>query len=187
VGRTILITGGRRSGTREVAEQVATSLGTRVFRIVTAEYMVDTGRPSRPLTTNWRVTAAPRNLLSALPREPRETTVLIDCLTVWAGNRLVALGDPTGTDWDTRVHTLTTQLVDEVNRVVRRARQGKWSLVMVLNEIDCEDDRAENLGQAYRLLVEEIAETVRAVVDGVYAVVDGLPYEVKQTRRVQPV
>lgn len=187
MGRTILITGGRSNGTREVAEQVASALGTRVFRIVTAENMADTGRPSRSLGVNWRSTTAPRNLLSALPREPRETTVLIDCLTVWAGNRLVALGDPATSGWDTRVHTLTTQLVDEVNRVIRRARQGKWSLVLVLNEVDGEPSGAENLGQAYRLLVEELEGTVRAVVDGVYAVVGGLPYEVKQTRRVQPV
>ena len=187
MGRTILITGGRGSGTREVAEQVAGSLGSRVLRIVTAEYPADTGPTTGTLAANWRSTAAPRNLLTALPQEPRETTVLIDCLTVWAGNRLVALGEPTEADWDTRVHTLTTQLVDEVNRVVRRARRGKWSLVMVLNEVDGGGADTENLGQAYRLLVEEIDETVRAVVDGVYAVVGGLPYEVKQTRRVQPV
>ena len=58
---------------------------------------------------------------------------------------------------------------------------------MVLNEVDGGAADAENLGQAYRLLVEEIDETARAVVDGVYAVVGGLPYQVKQTRRVQPV
>ncbi|HEX5416922.1 MAG TPA: bifunctional adenosylcobinamide kinase/adenosylcobinamide-phosphate guanylyltransferase [Chloroflexota bacterium] len=187
MGRTILVTGGRRSGTREVAEQVARSLGVRVFRILTADDPADASWPTRPLGMHWRTTTAPRNLLTALPRESRETAVLIDCLTVWAGNRLVALGDPSGTDWDTRVKSLTTQLVDEVSRVIRRARQGKWSLVLVLNEIDGESAGAEHLGQAYRLLVEELDESVRAAVDGVYAVVGGLPYEVKQTRRLQTV
>lgn len=158
-----------------------------MFRILTADDPADASRPTRPLGIHWRTTTAPRNLLTALPRESRETAVLVDCLAVWAGNRLVALGDPSGIGWDTRVKSLNTQLVDEVNRVIRRARQGKWSLVLVLNEIDGESAGAGHLGQAYRTLVNEIDASVRAAVDGVYAVVGGLPYEVKQTRRVQPV
>lgn|GEM_PF-4239060 len=187
MGRTILITGSRRSGTREVAEQIASGLGERVFRIVTSERTVDLEASAAATRANWRTMTAPRNLLGALPTEQRGVIVLIDCLTVWAANRLVALGDPAREDWTNEVEALTTQLVDEVNRVVRRARHGRWTLVLVLNDIEGDSLGAEHLSRAYRTLIGNLGSSVHEVADGVYTVVGGLPYELKRNVRLQPV
>ena len=187
MGRTILITGTRRSGTREVAERIASGLGGRVIRILTAERTVDLDLTAGTPRANWRTTTAPRNLLGALPAEQRDATVLIDCLTVWAANRLVALGDPSRDDWNGEVEALTTQLVEEINRVVRRARHGRWSLVLVLNDLDADSLGAEKMSRAYRKLIGCLGDSIHDASDGVYTVVGGLPYAVKRNVRLQPV
>lgn len=186
MSRTILITGGINGGTRRFAEQIAELQGPPVLLVRTHGHLADAfGGEPQTCPDTWRRRTVSGNLLAAISAETRGTTVLIDCITVWAANRLIALGDPETVGWDHGVEALETQLVDEITRILRWARQGKRNLVLVMNELPGEYPPSHPLGSAYQTVIDHLAQTIAEAVDGIYAVVAGVPYEVKRGTRLE--
>lgn len=186
MARTILITGSGRLGIRRFAAQVAELQGTRVLHLRTNGPLADAAeRDSNVSPDSWYRRTAPRNLLAAVSAEPRNTTVLIDSITVWAANRLLELGDPDMDGWNDAVQALDTQLIDEITRILRWARHGRRGLVLVMNEVVGEYQPTHPLGYAYQSVVDHLAQTISEAVDGIYTIVAGAPYEVKRDARTR--
>src|SRR3990172_2995029 len=94
--RLVLLLGGERSGKSALAEDVGRSASGEVVFVATCrpedaemQARVEAHRSRRP--ESWRVVEEPIQLASALePHLPSAELVIIDCLTLWASNILLA-------------------------------------------------------------------------------------------------
>ena len=183
MGRITLVTGGARSGKSRFAETLATQRH-RVCYAATAEALdeemaerIAKHRARRP--THWTMLEAPLDLTSAIASIQQADTVLLDCLSLWTSNRLLALGDDAAPDWWQAVATLEETLTAEARALCALARQADWDLVMVTNETGFGVVPASRLARAFRDLLGRLGQVVAADADTVYLVVAGLAVELK--------
>jgi adenosylcobinamide kinase/adenosylcobinamide-phosphate guanylyltransferase len=185
VGRTILITGSPGSGKTRFAATLAAQNQGDVLCVATAELLNDElvgpgAYPHERGPLNWRTIEARRDLLGALPMEWAPSTVVIDCLSGWVANRLLDLGDPDDEDWQDQVAALENELVQEVRRLLRWARHASWRLILVTNDAGADALPSSTLARSFRELLDGLNQAVAESVDGVFAVVGGLPVELKR-------
>src|SRR5947199_10730931 len=96
--QTMLVLGGARSGKSRYAEQVAMSSRPPWIYLATAEAF--DGEMTTRITEHknrrshdWQTVDAPLDLAAALAALPRTATVLVDCLTLWLSNLMLAERD----------------------------------------------------------------------------------------------
>ena len=183
MGRITLITGGARSGKSRFAETLAAQ-GASVCYVATAEALdeemaqrIAQHRARR--APQWTTLEAPLNLVAALAGIGHTDTVLVDCLSLWTSNRLLALGDDAAPGWWPAVTALEATLSAELRAVLALARQSGWDLVLVTNEVGFGVVPASRLGRAFRDLLGRLGQVAAAEADAVYLVVAGLAVELK--------
>jgi adenosylcobinamide kinase/adenosylcobinamide-phosphate guanylyltransferase len=97
-GPLTLVLGGARSGKSRYAEWLIASSRPPWIYIATAEAMDDemaeriTAHRARR-DAGWRTVEAPHDLAGALAAIPAGSAVLVDCLTLWLSNRMLAEAD----------------------------------------------------------------------------------------------
>ena len=95
IPRLALVLGGARSGKSRLAESLALSLpGPRVY-VATAEALVDEmasriARHRADRGPDWITVEAPRDLPRAILAAPACGVILVDCLTLWLSNLMLA-------------------------------------------------------------------------------------------------
>lgn len=107
-----LVLGGARSGKSRYAEQLASSSGLAVHYIATAEAWDDemaariaAHRHQRP--QEWITHEVPLALAEAIQTHARhDRLLLIDCLTLWLTNQLLAAPDQLSASNDALVHAM---------------------------------------------------------------------------------
>lgn len=169
VDTSLLVLGGARSGKSRHAQTVAEATGDLLVFIATAQALdaemaerIDRHRADRG--GRWRTREAPVDLAGAIAAEDRAgTTILVDCLTLWASNLL--LGDA---DAAAMTDALLRVLAAPAARIVLVANEVGWGIV---------PDNA--LARRFRDLAGTINQRVAAVVEHVDLVVAGLPMRVK--------
>ena len=116
-----LITGGARSGKSRLALSMATAAEWPVVFVATATAGDDemarriaVHRSERPV--DWRTIEEPVNVISALVAIERESTVVLDCLTLWTSNLLLAGLEPS--EIEARAKKLSQVLCEFENPVV---------------------------------------------------------------------
>lgn len=94
-GRSVLLIGGARSGKSALGQRLASSLGAPVTVVVTAEALdaemgrrIDRHRRDRP--EGWATVEAPRDLAPALLGVADDHTLILDCVTLWVSNQVLA-------------------------------------------------------------------------------------------------
>ncbi len=186
MGEVILVTGGAKSGKSLFAEQLAGALGSFIVYVATAEAhdaemvaRVARHRARRPAT--WFTVEAARDLRSALKTVPSTAdAVLVDCLTIWASNHLLALAEPDTAGWWTAVEGLQATLCDEMGTIIDVAHAASWHLVMVTNEVGYGVVPETPLGRAFRDLLGALTQRAATLSDAVFLVVAGLGTEIKR-------
>lgn len=102
MAKTILITGGARSGKSQLAERMALALGSPAIYVATAE----AGDPEMAARiaahrsrrgAEWTTLAAPLDLAGALSASDTGPPRLVDCITLWLSNLMLA-GRDTGAE-----------------------------------------------------------------------------------------
>ena len=96
--RITLVLGGARSGKSRYAESVVVTSSPPWFYVATAEpldnEMLARIREHRARRgADWRTLEAPRDLAGALASIPAGAAVLVDCLTLWLSNLMLANAD----------------------------------------------------------------------------------------------
>jgi adenosylcobinamide kinase/adenosylcobinamide-phosphate guanylyltransferase len=185
MGKVVLVTGGAKSGKSLFGEKLASGLGSRVVYVATAEAYdaematrVGLHRARRP--AGWVTLEEPLDLQAVLARLDADIdAVLVDCLTLWISNRLLALGSSDQPDWWDTVGVLVRSLIDELGEAVTAAREAPWHLVLVANEVGWGIVPPTPLGRAFRDLQGALSQRVAAQADAVFLVVAGLGVEVK--------
>ena len=168
MSKSILVTGGARSGKSALAERLTLGLGADPVYIATAE-SGDDEMASRIAAhrarrgEGWRTVEAPQNLVGALDRTDGGPPRLVDCLTLWLGNLMLA-----GRDWRAEGEAL-------VGAIGRQTSP----LVIVTNEVGAGIVPHNALARSFRDAAGELNQMVAAAVDEVHLTVAGLPLRLK--------
>ncbi|MDG3039747.1 bifunctional adenosylcobinamide kinase/adenosylcobinamide-phosphate guanylyltransferase [Roseicyclus marinus] len=169
MAKSILITGGARSGKSQLAERMTLGLGDPAIYIATAEAfdaeMEDRiARHRARRGPEWTTVNAPLDLVGALrDSDGQGKPRLVDCVTLWLSNLM--LGDH---DWEATVAELT-DLVPRLSAPV----------VFVTNEVGSGIVPENALARAFRDAAGLSNQRLAQICDEVWFCVSGLPLKVK--------
>jgi adenosylcobinamide kinase/adenosylcobinamide-phosphate guanylyltransferase len=165
--RLTLVLGGARSGKSRYAESLVTALPAPWIYVATAEAR-DAEMAERIAAhqarrgAGWRTLETPRDVVGALTAHGT-TPLLVDCLTLWLANALLASAD-----------------VDaEIERLEAALEQAAAPLVLVANEVGFGIVPDNALGRRFRDLQGLLNQRIAARADRVVLVVAGLPLTIK--------
>jgi adenosylcobinamide kinase/adenosylcobinamide-phosphate guanylyltransferase len=170
--RTILITGGARSGKSRYAEQRAGELGGRRLYIATAEAK-DNEMAQRIAEhklrrgDEWRTIEEPFELSSALlAQRGRTDCALVDCVTLWLSNLLL--------------HRDAEFAGENVEQLVETLPRLDFHIVLVTNEVGWGIVPENALARQFRDLAGWANQQIAAAADEVILAVAGVPMIVKK-------
>jgi adenosyl cobinamide kinase/adenosyl cobinamide phosphate guanylyltransferase len=169
-----LVIGGARSGKSRYAESLITAAKPPWTYIATAEAgdeemaaRIKAHRRRRDAC--WRTIEAPRDVPAVLA-ECESTPVLIDCLTLWLSNLVLARADIEG----------------EISRLEKALRAMKAQVVLVANEVGLGIVPDHPLGRQFRDWQGVLNQRMAAQADRVILMVAGLPLAVKGSPEARP-
>jgi adenosylcobinamide kinase/adenosylcobinamide-phosphate guanylyltransferase len=168
MSKTILVTGGARSGKSAIAERHALSLGTSAIYIATAEAR-DAEMAARIAAhqarrgERWVTHAEPLDVTGALTATDGQGPRLVDCLTLWLTNLRLS-----GRDWQAAGRGLVTALPLQRDPVI-----------VVTNEVGSGIVPENALAREFRDATGLLNQWVATVADEVILAVAGLPLKVK--------
>jgi adenosylcobinamide kinase/adenosylcobinamide-phosphate guanylyltransferase len=164
-----LVLGGARSGKSRYAENLIAALPPPWTFVATAEAgdaemaeRIAAHRTRRG--SGWRTIEAPHDIASVLAAD--EGAILIDCLTLWLSNRMLA-----GADMDAEIAGLETALDVHLSPAV-----------LVSNEVGFGIVPDNKLARRFRDLQGRLNQRMAARADRVVLMVAGLPIAVKDTK-----
>ena len=182
MAKTILITGGSRSGKSEYALALAEGLpGRRVF-VATCPAMDDeemrqriARHRRRRAETGWDTIEEAVDLPGALQGARGHDVLLVDCLTLWVNN-LMHEAEEEGRHIDEDAVTRRCRLVLEACRKIEGA------VIFVTNEVGMGIVPENALARRYRDLVGRCNQVFATGADVVTLVVCGIPVSLKEVR-----
>jgi adenosylcobinamide kinase/adenosylcobinamide-phosphate guanylyltransferase len=167
-GQLTLLLGGARSGKSTHAEQLVTAHPAPWTYIATAQSFDDEMDERISLhrerrADGWETLEEPHDLAGALVKIPASRPVLVDCLTLWLTNRMLADAD----------------LENECTRLeeVLAAPRGPWFVVS--NEVGLGIVPDNALARRFRDAAGRLNQRVATKADRVLFMVAGLPMQVK--------
>ncbi len=172
--RLTLILGGARSGKSTFAEALAQKRGgDDVLFVATAqagddEMRARIARHRANRSSVWQTLEAPTAIARALNSIEPAHVVILDCVTLWTTNILLA--DET---------TATETMLGEVDELLAWYRASPSELIVVSNEVGMGIVPAYELGRAYRDLLGAVNRRLAESADQVFLLVAGLPIELK--------
>jgi adenosylcobinamide kinase / adenosylcobinamide-phosphate guanylyltransferase len=167
----ILVTGATRSGKSRYGVERAREWGTAVVFIAT--YRAEASDPEmavrvrrhRAERPDWRTLEAPMDIMASLRAlKPEPTGVLIDCLTLWASERLELPEDQILKQWDLQL---------------RAFREASWPTLIVTNEVGWGLVPPDPSARRFRDLAGALTQRTAAVSQEVWLLVAGCPLRVK--------
>ena len=171
MNKFVLILGGVRSGKSDYAQQLARARGgDDVLVIATAEAgddemraRIEKHRAER--NPRWRTLEATRGIARSLADVLPARVVLLDCLTLWVSNVLLADADA---------------MMREVDELITWQRASDGEMIVVSNEVGMGIVPDNELGRAYRDLLGAVNRKIAAEADEVYFMVAGIPMGIKK-------
>ncbi len=168
MAKSILITGGARSGKSTLAEAIVLGLGTPAVYIATAEALDD--EMSQRIAAHrarrgaeWRTLAAPLELARALQDSDGGPPRLVDCLTLWVSNLMHAGRDP----------------VAEAEALCALLPRLQAPVVFVTNEVGSGIVPGNALARAFRDQAGLCNQKLALACDELWLCVSGYPLKVK--------
>ena len=162
------VLGGARSGKSRFAERLVTASPPPWLYLATAEALdpemaarIADHRARR--VAGWETAEAPLDLAASLHAAPEGRPVLVDCLTLWLSNVLLAGGD--------------VEAASEGLAAVLSRPRGPW--VAVANEVGLGIVPDNLLARRFRDAAGRLNQRVAAAADRVVLTVAGIPVEVK--------
>lgn len=163
-----LVIGGARSGKSRHAEALVAATGLPRTYIATAEAWddemrarIDQHRLDRG--AGWETVEAPQDLAPALCAVPAGRVVMVDCLTLWLTNRMLAGAD----------------LAADTTALLRALDACPAPVVMVTNELGWSIVPENALARRFRDAQGRLNQTLAARADHVVTVIAGLPLVLK--------
>lgn len=181
--RTILITGGARSGKSRFAQEMAAKSGEPVLFVATAEagdeemrQRIEEHQRARPVV--WSTLEATTHIGSQIRQKIGQArVVIVDCITLLVSNILSRHSDQTGDPIDALL--FEQEFTAEINELVECMKQIDVSFIIVTNEVGLGLVPANKVGRLYRDLLGRANQTLSQHADEVYFLVAGLPLRIK--------
>ena len=172
MSRIILVTGGARSGKSRFAERLALTFGTPLGYLATCESLdtemderVERHRKRRGL--EWMTIEEPLRLTEMLSaNDGRFRAVLVDCVTLWLSNLLLA-------------HEKPERVMATVRELVEAAPKFVTPLIFVTNEVGMGIVPENRLARRYRDLVGICNQSLGREADLVLMITCGIPMPLK--------
>lgn len=168
MAKSILITGGARSGKSALAESRVATLGLPATYIATAqafdaemEARIAEHRARRG--PGWQTLAEPYDLPGALAKADPTQPVLVDCLTLWLTNLMLA-----EREWRAPAEALVASL-----------RADRAPVVIVTNEVGAGIVPENALARAFRDEAGRLNQTIAQACDELWLCVAGQPLQIK--------
>ena len=171
--RLTLILGGRRAGKSTYAQRLTVERAGdgRVLFVATAEPLdedmserIRKHREDRP--AEWDTLETPLDIVGELrPLADRYDIVLLDCLTLWVSNLLLA------ENYD--------DVLDQTRRLIDCYHAGNASWIVVSNEVGLGVVPANRLAREYSDQLGRVNQLVASEADEVTFIAAGLPLQLK--------
>jgi adenosylcobinamide kinase / adenosylcobinamide-phosphate guanylyltransferase len=182
-GKTILITGGARSGKSHYAQEIASNSVKQVVFVATAQagdeemrQRIAIHRRNRPV--NWRTLEIPLEVGNRIVNEVNEEeVVLLDDITLLLNNIVGKFLTADGADIDEEKAEKAVNR--EIDDLVGCIRSTSVDFIIVTNEVGLGLVPDNRLGRVYRDLLGKVNQVLARVSDEVYFMVAGLPLKVK--------
>ena len=167
-GRVTFVLGGARSGKSRYAEGLIAAAPPPWIYVATAEALDEEMRQRiaehrARRGDGWRTVEAPCDLAEALAGLPPTAAVLIDCVTLWLSNLLLAEADTDA----------------EIDRLEAALAQMQGTVVLVANEVGCGIVPDNALARRFRDLQGRANQRLAARADHLVLMVAGQPLFVK--------
>lgn len=192
-----LITGGSRSGKSRFAELLAAHIALPnrpVTYIATAqiwdeEMAVRVKKHQEQRPAAWRLIEEPMNIYDTLLQmDDEDGIILLDCVTLWLTNLLLAEqavstthADPNTPQSHSIYEKIETKVLTIVRDVAKIAKEIKPEVIFVTNEVGQGIVPENYLSRAYRDLAGRSNQILAESADSVYWVLAGLPMEIKRS------
>jgi adenosylcobinamide kinase/adenosylcobinamide-phosphate guanylyltransferase len=161
------VLGGARSGKSRYAETLITALPppwiyAATAQALDAEMRARIGAHQARRGAGWTTIEAPHDLVAILTA-PGEAPILVDCLTLWLSNLMMA----------------DAQIEAEFDRLAQALAKANAPVVLVANEVGSGIVPDNALARRFRDLQGSLNQRIAAQADNVVLVVAGLPLFVK--------
>lgn len=178
MAKTILITGGSRSGKSMTAQRLAEALPGRRVYIATApvldEEMEERIRKHQQdrQGRDWTTIEAPLELEGAIRAAKEYSTVLIDCLTLWTNN-LMFEGEKQGKEIS------EAHIARHCEGVLKACKEHPGTIIFVTNEIGMGIVPENKIARRFRDLAGRANQVIAASCEEVILVVCGQSLKIK--------
>jgi adenosylcobinamide kinase/adenosylcobinamide-phosphate guanylyltransferase len=170
--KSILITGGARSGKSRFAQKLAVEAGGKVLFVATAEakdeamrLRIEAHRESRP--KNWRTLEAPLEISGIIGQQVGDAKiVVIDCITMLVANILLQGRGEEGA-------------LKEIEALIKQMEGLKATFILVTNEVGLGLVPDNELGRCYRDCLGKANQLLARHADEVHLMVAGIPVRLK--------
>jgi len=172
MARVIFVTGGARSGKSRLAERIADGFGAPLGYLATAaagdDEMAERIAHHRQRRGDaWTTIEEPLELAAALrENDGRFGAVVVDCVTLWLTNLLLATDDP-------------ARCLERVKELTTFFPLLTTPVILVSNEVGMGIVPENRLARQFRDLAGEANELIAAAADEVYVTFSGLPLRLR--------
>ncbi|MDI6790575.1 MAG: bifunctional adenosylcobinamide kinase/adenosylcobinamide-phosphate guanylyltransferase [Thermodesulfobacteriota bacterium] len=170
--KTILVTGGCRSGKSRFALDYANRHFTNRLYLATGQAMDEEMKErikehQRQRGQDWRTVEEPLNIASTIEQEATKASViLIDCVTLWVSNMLLR-------------DISEEEIMHSVGSLVNKIHKPLCSFILVTNEVGAGIVPENRLARRFRDLAGMVNQKLAACADEVYWLVSGIPVKIK--------
>lgn len=184
--KTILVTGGARSGKSAFAEKMAEDIGTEILYIATAipfdEEMKDRIKKhqiQRP--KHWKTVEMYSDFGKLFNEDAFHSCdcLLLDCVTIMVTNLMMASEEDFDHCSHERIDEVEDRIHEEIKKLIELCQVNEKKLIMVTNELGMGLVPVSRFSRIFRDIAGRINQDVAQKADEVYLTVSGIPMKLK--------
>lgn len=178
--KSILITGGARSGKSRRAQELAAKAGGQVLFVATAEagddemmQRIKAHRKARP--KDWTTLEAKTHIGKEINKNISQAkTVIIDCITLLINNVMMQYDEKTDAE------IVEKAITAEVNELLECIKHAEADFIIVTNEVGLGIIPGDRVSRLYRDLLGRANQMLAEKANEVCLMVAGIPIAVKK-------
>lgn len=184
MSKVIMVTGGSRSGKSVLAEKKAIEYGKRSVLYIATAIPVDEDMKERirihqeRRDSEWGTYEEYRDLGEVVSSTEKDT-ILLDCVTVLITNILMEDEKDFDKLSSREIEDLEAQVMMELSNIIKGARDGNKTLILVTNEVGMCVVPSYRLGRIFSDITGKANQLIASLSDEVYMSISGIPLRLK--------